>query len=269
MWRHKYLRVLNTITVVCIVVGLMVNVMKFTAFGIFSFMKSSSGPVEEAEGDGQIGRFNSVEAKLSFGTVKVEYGDDYGYYYKNFTTETEPEFKIKNDKLVISQKNNINFNLFKDKAVDGTVTVTIPRDAVIDMDISLNMGSFNLTDINLGNLSVDADMGSITLNNCEMKNIGIQADMGGITFTDCRFNNGDFDANMGGITLTACNFSSASCDADMGSIEVSGTYDSLTADCDMGSIRADNTNKDAKYDMDCDMGNIKINGDNKGNEYKN
>ena len=87
MWRHKYLRVLNTITVLCIVVGLMVNVMKFTAFGIFSFMKSSSGPVKEAEGDGQIGRFNSVEAKLSFGTVKVEYGDDYGYYYKNFTTE--------------------------------------------------------------------------------------------------------------------------------------------------------------------------------------
>ncbi len=268
MWRQRYLRLLNTVTVICIVVGLMINVLKFTAAGIFSFMHSS-GSTKIEEGGGEIGDFDSIEAKLSFGTIKVVYGDEYAYSYKGFTAETEPEFKIKNDKLVISQKNNINFNLFKDKAVDGTITVTIPKDEIIDMDIALNMGSFNLTDIILGNLSVDADMGSITLKNCEMKNISIQADMGGITFTDCRFDDGDFDANMGGITLTGCSFRAAECDADMGSIEVSGTYDSLTADCDMGSIRADNTNKDAKYDMDCDMGNIKINGDNKGNKYNN
>ena len=268
MWRQKYLRVLNTITIICIVVGLMVNVLKFTAAGIFSFMHTGE-PAKTAEGDGQIGDFNSVEAKLSFGTVKVVYGDDYGYSYKGFTTDTEPDFKIKNDKLVISQKNNINFNLFKDKAVDGTITVTIPQNSIIDMDIALNMGSFNLTDINLGNLSVDADMGAINIKNCEMKNVSIQADMGGITFTNCKFNDGNFDANMGGITLTDCFFRDAECDADMGSVEVSGAFDSLTADCDMGSIKAENINDNAKYDLDCDMGNIRLNGDNKGNKYKN
>lgn len=269
MWRQKYLRVLNAITILCIVVGLMVNVLKFTAAGIFSFMHSSSGASKIAEGDGQIGDFNSVEAKLSFGTVKVEYGDTYGYTYKGFTTETEPDFKIKNDKLVISQKNNINFNLFKDKAVDGTITVTIPRDATIDMDLTLDMGSFKLTDINLGNLTVDADMGAIDLKNCEMENVNIQADMGGITFTECEFNKGNFDANMGGITLSGCAFASAECDANMGSVEVSGSFDSLTADCDMGSIKAENINANAEYDLDCDMGNIRLNGDNKGNKYKN
>ena len=267
MWRQRYLRLLNTVTVVCIIAGLMINVLKFTAVGIFSFMRGSETSQTE-EGSGEIGDFDSIEAKLSFGTVNIVYGDDYSYSFKGFTNDTIPEFKIKDDKLVISQKNNINFNLFRDKAVDGTVTVTIPDSAEIDMDITLNMGSFHLTDIRLGNLNVDADMGAITLKRCQMDDVSIQADMGGITFTGCEFNKGSFDANMGGITLTDCYFKSAECDADMGSIEVSGAYDSLTADCDMGSIKADNSNADAEYDLDCDMGSIKFNGKNVGDKFK-
>ncbi len=266
MWRKNYLRLLNTITVFCIIAGCIINGLRLFGGLAFSFIRSSRSETVEADGD--LDPFDEIDADLSFGTITVIYGDGYNFSYSGFTPETQPEFNVKGDKLEIKQKNNINFNIFKDKVVDGKVTVTIPKDSEIDMDISLSMGSFELNDIRTGNLTLDADMGAITIKNCEMNDLNIQADMGGITFKDCSFADGEFNANMGGITLKGCSFRSASCDADMGSIEVSGEYQELTANCDMGSIKADN-NIEAKYDLECDMGNIKLNGQNKGDEYKN
>ena len=270
MWRKKYLKVLNSITIICVVIGCMINMMKFAGMAVFSFMRNTDSSSDDGVViGGTTGAFDKIDAKLSFGTVKVEYGNEYSYSISGFNNDTTPECKIKNGKLEIKQKSGINFNIFKDKAVDGTVTVTIIKNAEPDMDISLDMGSFELNGITLGNLNVDADMGSVTLKNCNMKNVEVQADMGGITFNNCTFDTGDFDANMGGITLENCTFDNASCDADMGSIDVTGTYDYLTADCDMGSIKASNTNQNAKYDLDCDMGDVKLNGNNVGDKYKN
>lgn len=266
MWRKNYLRILNTITVFCILAGCVINGLRFFGGLAFSFIKTSKAEIVEAEGD--LNPFEKIDADLSFGSFTVVYGDDYNFSYSGFTPETQPEFNVKGNKLEIKQKKNINFNIFKDKAGDGKVTVTVPKDSTIDMDINLSMGSFELRDIKTGDLTLDADMGAITIKNCDMNDLSIQADMGGITFKDCSFADGEFNANMGGITLKDCSFRSANCDADMGSIEVSGDYQELTADCDMGSIKAEN-NIEAKYDLECDMGNIKLNGQNKGNEYKN
>ena len=266
MWRKNYLRILNTITVFCIIAGCVIHGLRFFGGMAFSFIKSSSAEVVEANGD--LNSFDEIDADLSFGSFTVEYGDGYSFSYSGFTPETQPEFNVKGDKLEIKQKNNINFNIFKDKAVDGKVTVTVPKNSEIDMDISLSMGSFNLNDIRTGDLTLDADMGAITVKNCSMHDLNVQADMGGVTFKDCSFGDGEFNANMGGITIKDCSFNTADCNANMGSIEVSGDYQALTADCDMGSIKADN-NIEAKYDLECDMGSIKLNGQNKGNEYKN
>ncbi|MBR6256664.1 MAG: DUF4097 family beta strand repeat protein [Lachnospiraceae bacterium] len=268
MWRKNYLRVLNTITVFCIIAGCIINGLRFFGGLAFNFIRSSSNAEVIGE-SGDLNSFSEIDADLSFGSLTIEYGDGYSYNYSGFTTETQPEFNVKGNKLEIRQKKNIDFNFFRDKAVDGKITLTVPESSEIDMDINLSMGSFNLNDINMGDLTLDADMGAITVKNCDMKDLNIQADMGGITFKDCSFKDGDFNANMGGITLKDCSFDTANCDADMGSIEVSGAFDTLTGDCDMGSIKAENSNENAKYDLDCDMGSIKINGQNKGDKYKN
>ena len=268
MWRKNYLRLLNTITVFCIIAGCVIHGLRFFGGLAFSFLKTSSD-TQIVGSSGDLNSFDEIDADLSFGSLTIEYGDSYSFNASGFTAETEPEFNVKGNKLEIKQKNNLNFNIFKDKAVDGKITVTVPKDAAIDMDINLSMGSFNLNDISTGDLTIDADMGAITVKNCNMDDLDIQADMGGITFKDCSFGDGNFNANMGGITLKDCSFRTADCDADMGSIEVSGEYEALTADCDMGSIKAENSKENAEYDLDCDMGSVKLNGKDMGKEYKN
>ena len=268
MWRKRYLKVLNSITIICVVIGCMINMMKFAGMAVFSFFKNSDSAVM-TEGGGDLEGFSDIDAELKYGELIVKYGDSYSFSYDNYPQGSEPTFKIKNNKLEIRQKGKVGFNLLGNNNFDGKVIVTLPQDTVADMELNLNMGSLNLSDMYFGNINVDADMGSITIKNCEMEKVNLQADMGSIDLIDCEFTDGDFDANMGGITLKDCSFQTADCDADMGSIEVSGVYDALTADCDMGSIKAENSNENAKYDLDCDMGDIKVNGKKLGKEYKN
>ena len=270
MWRKKYLKTLNLVTVICVVVGIMINVVKFAGMAAFSFFRnSSSGSNTMTAGDGNLDGFSDIDAELKFGELIVKYGDDYSFSYNNYPDGTEPSFKVKNNKLEIRQKGKMDFNLFGNNNFDGKVTVTIPKGTVVDMELNLNMGSLNLSDMTFGDVNVDADMGGINFRNCVMQDITLQADMGSIELKECEFKDGDLDANMGSITLKDCTFQTADCDADMGAIEVSGYYEALTADCDMGSIKADNDNTDAKYDLDCDMGDIKLHGKNVGKEYKN
>ena len=268
MWRQKYLRRLNLITVICVVIGIMINVVKFAGLAVFSFIKNSDN-VTVTGGSDSLEYFSDIDAQLDFGELIVKYGDDYSYSYDDYPQGAEPSFKVKNNKLEIKQKGKINFSFFDNNNFDGKVIVTIPKNAVVDMELNLNMGSLNLSDMTFGDVNVDADMGGINFRNCVMGDITLQADMGSIELKECEFKDGDIDANMGSITLTDCTFLTADCDADMGAIEVSGYYEALTADCDMGSIKADNDNENAKYDLDCDMGDIKLHGKNVGKEFKN
>ena len=281
-WKKKYLRRLNNITVIVIVVF---SILHFGGFaikgvwnvsknltssflGLFGFQSSGNSRVVDS-GISQTDSFNRIEGTLDLGDISIVYGDDYCVEMKNYTEDTIPTAEISNGTLKLKQKQKKKDVFGNNLPNNAMVIITLPEGTEPELDLKLSMGSMDLKNLSMQKVKLDLNMGSISLSDCEMDDVNISADMGAVDLNSCSFDEGSFDANMGGITLRNCSFDSADCDADMGAITVSGSFDELTADCDMGSIDVSNSREDAKYELDADMGRITVNGKDQGGKYKN
>ena len=148
--------------------------------------------------------------------------------------------------------------------------ITVPKDPEMkSLDLDMDMGSAELTDVYAKNLTVEADMGSIEIANSEFGVIDIAADMGSITLDNVIFSQGSCEADMGSIEMTGASFERVVCTADMGSIDIDGSFEDIEADCSMGSVTITTTEDLDKisFDLSADMGDVTVNGKNQGNKY--
>lgn len=240
-------------------------------------------------GSETIGSFAGMDVELDAGSLTIEKGSEYSVSYEGYPQGKEPQYEVKGNTLVVTQKMGMNWGVKNGFPNNCSVTVTVPEGVSPELDIKLAMGGIEAGDLSFGTVvldldmgackmtgcsmascNVDADMGACTFTNCSMTNCGMDADMGDITLTNCSFTDGTFSADMGSIDMTGASFVSADCDANMGSIEVSGSFSSLTADCDMGSIKVTTAegSENASMDLKTDMGKITVNGQSQGSEFK-
>ena len=271
MWKQRFVRRLNSITIICIIIGCIIHIGGFITGGILSSLFSfRSGTTTVGRGEqAATGSFSKLDCSLAIGDLIIQPGDEYSYEYKNYPSGKEPEIKLKNGTLEIRQKGNLDLWTNNKSYKDSQVIITVPAESGITADLKISMGQVEMNDLKLGDVKINANMGEVILKKCTTADIDIDANMGGINLTECDFLMGDLDANMGSINILNSSFLQADCDSDMGSITVSGYYNDLTADCDMGSIDVESENSDTKFDLDTDMGSVRVNGRDQGNKYKN
>ncbi len=271
-WRKRYVRRLNTVTILVIVVfsishlvGFLLSGLKGLTAGIIPSVfgkKAATSQIESTD------VFDSIEGKLSVGDLHIVAGDGYSVEIKNYPSGKEPAVDISGGKLKIQSKSS-NWSLFSgDFASDASLVITVPDTLLVKVEMELDMGSIELEGVKADKMTLEANMGSIALKNCESEELNMDADMGSISLTDVEFTKGSFDADMGAIDLIRVGFGSAECNAGMGSIDVQGSFQELEADCSMGSIDVKNDVADAKYDLDTDMGSVTVNGTDQGHKYR-
>ncbi|MCR4641004.1 MAG: DUF4097 domain-containing protein [Lachnospiraceae bacterium] len=272
-WRKRYVRRLNAVTIIIIIVfgishlmGFFFNGLKGLTAGIIPSVfgkKAVTSQLESTEA------FTSIEGKLPIGDLEIVAGDGYSVEFKNYPSGKEPSVEISGDKLRIQGK-SYSWGLFSnDFPSNCSMIITIPHGAIGNIELEMDMGSISMEGINAADVNLEANMGGITLKNCHTEKLDLNADMGSIIVDSVQFTKGSFDADMGAIKITDGRFERAECDAGMGSIDIDGEFDELTADCGMGSIDVKNSNANAKYVLDTDMGSVKVNGTDQGNKYRN
>ncbi len=268
-FEKKYLLVINTITVIAIILGCFIHVGGWILGG----HKGSTlinGRNASAEG-GDLGvwsedEISALSVKLDIGELTLTEGDEYKVEYHGYPEGKEPVVSIEGDTLTIVQKSGRGLN----PGISGSdcgVVVTVPDGDRPSVELTLSMGALECKDLELGNVTISSSMGSATVKDCETGTLDIEANMGEIDVKDTEFTTGSFEDDMGSITLKDVDFEEAVCEANMGSIEVSGDFGKLTATCDMGSIRVDADNDDAKVDLSADMGDVRFNGEDRGRNY--
>ena len=271
-WRKKYVRGINTATLICIVffgishlIGFFFNGLKGLTAGIIPSVFGKTNVSSQLE---STGAFDSIVGKLSVGDLHIVTGDGYSVEFKDYPSGKEPSVDIDGGKLRIQSKSS-GWSLFSgDFSSDASLIITVPADALDKVELELDMGSIEIDGVRTGDLNIEANMGGITVKNCAAEKLDLNADMGSITVDNTDFSKGSFDADMGAVKITGSSFNSAECDAGMGSIDVDGTFDELEADCGMGSVKVRNSNTNAKYDLSTDMGSVTVNGTDQGNKYK-
>ena len=253
-WRRKYISFLHFITVICILFGLLIHVGGWIGRDIWNSMfgKSFVNEGKTTSGGQAPGAFTEIDAQLAIGGITIKTGSDYNVSYDNYPEDLAPTINYENGTLKITQKSkrkgwSFNQNFSK----SGEITVTVPADAKLSLDMDLSMGAFEAQDVTFDKVDINASMGSIELNNCTSYKL-------------------DLKASMGSITVDGGSFNSAGLDADMGSIDIDADFNDLEADCDMGSIDI-KTQKDVselRLDLETEMGSITINGSDYGRTYK-
>jgi len=275
-WKRTYIGLLNTVTVICIILGCIIHIGGFIGADILKSLFDTGRTGSNIEGgtagfEETLKAFDKIEGELAIGSLTIKYGDDYTVSYENYPEKEVPTWKVSGGTLKISQKTKKAWKLggMKNGYNGAEVVITIPKDATPDVSLEMNMGTLKAEKgMTFGDVNLDADMGSIELTGCRAKDLELNADMGAITIENTSFDEADINASMGGITLKDVTFDEADLKADMGSIEVSGTFEDLEAKCSMGSIEVTNHNKDAKLDLKADMGDVSYNGEPVGKSYK-
>ena len=230
MNKKIYLGIIYSVTAVCMIVGIIINVLSISSKG-YTILGHSRNTVTYDE---DLSSFDTLDIDMSFGNIYIKKGTSFHVSYtgnKNYI----PEYSISGNKLTIEQKNirhsliNIGFSNTKSE-----LTITIPSDVTLE---SLGL------DINAGNVSI-ADIKSSIIN--------ADIDMGNLEISGCKFNTYSSDVNMGNATIKPVTSDKYGYNltTDLGNITVFGA--------DSKHNYSNNTSSDNMITIDVNMGNIDI-----------
>lgn len=205
-------------------------------------------------------KINDIEINLDSEDIYFIPSDDDNYYieYSFFAygKDTVP-YSVKDGKLKVKYSSDIfvfKFGLnFDDDEEDTYVKIYYPKDAKFDnIDLTLDMGSFEISKCNCKKLTAELDMGSFEAKDCYFEKADVNLDMGSLEFDSVKL--GTLDAYL-----------------DMGSAELKLVKDGKKTygydlKVDMGDIEIDNESQGGKHKSDgdnmisvrCDMGDIEI-----------
>lgn len=234
-FKKKYLGILITVTILCIIFGSISNLTK----AIVSFAGRFAGELglnkaltvnlgEVKSGSSSLQTFDSIKVKLSVGELVIKEGDDYSYSY-TFNEKIIPEIEVKNGVLIVKQ-DSVSITGNPKGINQSELVITVPKGSNLDsINIVASMGNVKLKDISGKDMETSLSMGNIDVRNC--------------TFDVTKVHN-----SMGDTIMTNADISSVSCANSMGDIEYNGSFD--------------------KIDLKTSMGKVEVNGESKGSSYK-
>lgn len=200
---------------------------------------------------------NNIDIDAKYATVYLIPSDDY-YIEYSITSSKNNLYNVQNGKLTFNDSAwmPIRLSFGINEKHNDYIKIYYPADADIkSLKATLDMGSIEVSGVNIDKMDIDLDMGSLDI-------------------TDCAIDKIDADLDMGSIDISNTDISSADISLDMGGLDMSNTYieNKLVADLDMGSATlslagSDGDSQSYDFDLDCDMGSVTINGSNKGRNY--
>ena len=247
MKRAIYLTILGVIEIVCIIVGIVINVGGIGSF--FNIKTSYISKSEEISVNDTIDAFEALDVDLSAAELIVQTGDGYGIHYEG-SDVLKPTCSVKGGTLKVespyvkrSWRNHVKCSL----------TITVPEHtkltgAVFDIDA----GNVECTGISAENLSIDVNAGNVEVYNAVYGAADVDVDAGNVTFADCTISSVAADSNMGNVEFGNCTFDRMDATTDMGNVTVQSSRDL----------------SDYSIDMSADLGNISINGQDMTGRYK-
>lgn len=200
-----YLTILTIVTVLCVIFGSLYHIGGFV--GRLSFLPSihigglgGKNTEMETEFDEPV---KTIKIDASVFDLTVTNGSEYALSYAG-SEELAPIVEQDKDTVTIKQKKKVKVNSLED--VSCQLTLTIPESGLKTLDINLDLGDIDMSDVNVGKLTIDADLGDIEGNKINAKKVEI-------------------DANLGNVVLNTADFEDLSINADMGDIEIYSVSD--------------------------------------------
>ena len=249
MNKKIYLGIIYSVTAVCMIVGIIINVLSISSKGYTIFGHSRNTVTYDED----LSSFDTLDIDMSFGNIYIKKGTSFHVSYtgnKNYI----PEYSISGNKLTIEQKNirhsliNVGFSNTKSE-----LTITIPSDITLEsLGLDINAGNVSIADIKSSIINADIDMGNLEISGCEFDTCKGDVNMGNAKISQCSFNNISLSVDMGNATIKPVTSDKYGYNLtnDLGNITVFGA--------DSKHNYSNNTTSHNMITIDVNMGNIDI-----------
>lgn len=270
-----YLGIITIITICCIIAGCILH-LKNWVFGRNTIFNKVADKInvsverneelgEQVKAAEEAQAFSKLRMDISIGEVTIEEGDEFQVTY-DFPEKLVPKIEMKNNELVITQKDvkNVNFGWKADSK--GEIKVTVPEGTKLDkVDIDAALGEVDINKINAKECDVDAALGAIKFSDCKIDSIEADASLGDIELDDCEAGEARLNLSMGHAGVTG-KIDAVTVENSMGDIELDGDFKEIDADCDMGAVEV-TCDSDFTGKIITSMGQVIVNGVEQGTKY--
>jgi hypothetical protein len=228
--------------------------------------------------------FDSIEADLDRYEVDLIPSDKFAIEAEYNKDIGKPEVKVENNTLTIkSRKNkflNVDIDLFgltfnRDYQ---SIKIYYPKDTkwknlalqvgVSDLDfdglnaekldLNIDYGKLNLSNVNAGAVKVELDSGDCTLKNIQADDLNVNNDLGKTVIEGAKLKTFEMEADSGDVTITDITSDSSKLNLDLGKLTAKGLFSKgLKVTNDSGDINLQGTLL-GTTDVTCDMGKVTI-----------
>ncbi|WP_027438218.1 DUF4097 family beta strand repeat-containing protein [Lachnospira multipara] len=229
--KKKYKIVLYTITLIAVLLGLYINVFRYSFNFDFSGAKSSTIDYSGKE-------VNQINANIDAANVRILYGDSFKVEY-NLPSKSEINANLEDGNLTIEENNSskvVGVSFFGNNS--GVITITLPYDTNLDkIDIDLSAGNIDIDEIASATTSIKNSAGNVELYKVSIENLNINTSVGNVKVTDCTVNDCIIDVKTGNIKVKDSDIETGSCTCQVGNVKISGDIGDLKADSKLGNVK--------------------------------
>lgn len=248
MKKRIYLSIIYFITLICIIIGVLGNVLNISPFTRMT-MASSGKYIENSSTYDNV---SDIFVDMNLGSVEIKKGSKLEVIYTG-AEKFKPAISVSGTSLKIEQHIKVHF-MTNIKNSDCTLTITVPDNISLNsIHADLNMGDMSVNDINASSGDFTVNMGSLKIADSTVKTLTADNNMGDIKLTNCDSDVLNLSVDMGSLKISGIDIDkySANLSVDLGDIKVNDSTYSRSYTNNAGSGKSINA--------DVNLGDIKIN----------
>lgn len=158
-------------------------------------------------------------------------------YSGKVKTEKDIQVSLEGTELIIQQNDNSSKNPIDQFSFEesGKITLSLPKDTIIPMEIQNASGDMAIKNVNLSEFRMENSSGSLTISDVNAENADFFSDSGDIKITDSSCGTINVSTKSAYVTLKNTEIKEAAVSTDSGEVGISNTSDYTTLSVNTGS----------------------------------
>ena len=229
MKKNAYLTILTIVTVLCIIIGVGIRVIKASNW-LKNTFSNTSITTDKSEVI-KLDNFDSISLSAEIANIDISNGDSFTLEYEIGSNATL-EYEVSDGTLTIKQK--VKTKMFNNNE-KYNIIITVPENTKLE------------------NVEIEANVGDIDLESLDTNFCYISADVGDIDLSDITFNTMEIDANVGDVNIKSKE------DLSKSTIEVTNDIGDVSVNREkQGKEFSQKGSDNKKLTITSDVGEVKI-----------
>ena len=193
--------------------------------------------------------FTAVEVNVDTSNINIVKGDKYKIEIDYRQPKEKIDYKVKNNKLIITAKRN--WNIFPEFGPQPYNVITVYAPDIDTVKFNSKSGCIKLEDFNVQNAVIKATYGNMNVKNSEIQDANVNTTFGGIKLEDSNVQNAVIKTTYGNVNMKNSKIQDANVSTTFGGININLVEQSnLKLKVVSGTIKVDGKIYEREYTED-------------------